>query len=115
VPALLVVVQLDVFEYLTAHLLSRSEGLAMHRCDLEAMEGALGAGVIVAIPFGAHAAAKIVSSQHRPVQRRAILTAPNAMYDHVLRHPAVPQRYLQSVSDKFRCHAFTHRPVNDPA
>ena len=60
VPALPVVVHLDVLEHLPPHGIPGLESLAMDRLDLEAMEEALGARVVVAIALGTHAALQLV-------------------------------------------------------
>lgn len=67
VPALPVVVHLDVLEHLPPHSVPGLESLAMDRLDLEAMEEALGTGIVVAVALGTHAALEIVPGQQRLV------------------------------------------------
>lgn len=63
VPALPVVVHLDIFEYLLSHNLPGLESLAMNSFDLEAVKEALGTGIVIAVALGAHAAREIVPGQ----------------------------------------------------
>tara|TARA_B100000949_G_C14103857_1_gene375315 strand:- start:483 stop:677 length:195 start_codon:yes stop_codon:yes gene_type:complete len=58
--ALPVVVYLDVLEHLPPHGIPGFETLTMDRLNLQAMEEALGTGVIIAIAFGAHAAREFI-------------------------------------------------------
>lgn len=68
VPELPVVVHLDVLEHLPAHGISGLESLAMDRFDLEAVEAALGTGIVVAVALGTHAALEVVPGQHPQVE-----------------------------------------------
>jgi len=67
VPTLSVVVQFNVLEHLPPHGFPGRESLAVNGFDLETVEEAFGAGIIVAVALGAHAAPEIVPSQHRLV------------------------------------------------
>lgn len=67
VPALPVVVQLNILEYLSSHGVPGLESLAMDGFNLEAVEEALGARIVIAIALGAHAALEFVAGQQRLV------------------------------------------------
>lgn len=97
VPALPVVVQLNVLEHLSPHRVPRLESLAMYGLDLEAVEEALGARIVVAIALCAHAALEFMPSQQRLVQRRAILAPAVGVDDHALGHLTAPQRHQEGV------------------
>lgn len=58
----------------------------MHHFHLQAVEKALGAGIVVTFALGAHAAYQAVLTQERLglVVRRTILAAPVGMHDHSL-------------------------------
>ena len=112
VPALPVVVQFNVLEHLPPHGLPGLEAFAMDRLDLEAVEEALGTGIVVAVAFGTHAAPEMVPGQQRLVQRRAILAATVTMHDHSLGHLTAPQGHFQGITDQVGGHPLTHRPAH---
>lgn len=112
VPALPVVVQLNVLEHLPSHGFPGRESLAMNGFDLETVKEALGAGIVVAVAFGAHAAPEAVPGQQRLVQGRTILATTVAMHDDSLGHLAAPQRHLEGVADQVSRHALAHRPAD---
>lgn len=73
VPALPVVVYLNVLEHLPEHGIPGLESFTMDRLHLETEEEALGTGIVVAAALGTSAAPELVPSQQRLVRRRAIL------------------------------------------
>lgn len=75
VPAMPVVVQLNILEHLSFHRTPSVKSLAVNRLDLEAVEEALGTGIVIAISLGAHAALEVVSGQQRLIESRARLAA----------------------------------------
>lgn len=60
VPAMQVVVQLDVFEHLPPHGHPALETFAMDRLDLQTIEETLGARVVTAIALGIHDVLQVV-------------------------------------------------------
>jgi len=67
VSALPVVVQLNIREYLSSHGVPRLESLTMNGLNLEAVEEALGARIVIAIALCSHAALEFVAGQQRLV------------------------------------------------
>jgi len=61
VSALLVVVDLDILEYLPTHGSSGVEALTMDSLDLEAVKEAFGTGIVVTVALGAHAASELMA------------------------------------------------------
>ena len=51
-----IVIHLDVFEYRLSHCLPGGESLTVNGLDLERVKETLGAGIIVTIALGTHAA-----------------------------------------------------------
>ncbi|CDG56088.1 conserved hypothetical protein [Halomonas sp. A3H3] len=67
VPAVPVVVQLNVLAHLPSHGFSGRESLAVNGFDLEIVKEALGSGIVVAVALGTHAAPEVVPGQQRLV------------------------------------------------
>jgi len=88
---LAVVVYLDIFEHGFTHLSATAESLTMNALNLQTVEKALRTGVVVAVALGAHAAYELMSDDQLLVNRRAILAATIAIYDHALRLFTPPQ------------------------
>ena len=112
VPALPVVVHLDVLEHLPPHGFPCREALAVNGFDFETVKEAFSAGIVVAVTLSAHAAPEIVPGQQRLVQGRTILATTVAMHDDSLGHLAAPQRHLEGVADQVSRHALAHRPAD---
>lgn len=75
-PSLPVVKHLDVVERRRLHVLVCSKADAMHPLVLEAVEPALGRGVVPAVPLVAHRAGHAVSGQLVLKRLAGVLTAP---------------------------------------
>ena len=69
VTPLTVIVGFDVFKHSRTHLVSRPEALAMDAFNLQAVEEALGTGIVVAVALGAHATPKFMRSNQVLVSR----------------------------------------------
>ena len=87
----------------------------MDGLDLEAVEEALGKGIVVAVALGAHAALELVAGQQRLIQRRTILAPAIGVNYHALGHLAAPQGHLQGITHQVGGHPLAHCPADDLA
>lgn len=110
-----VVIDLDILKNSSAHLIPGEEAFAVDHLHLQRVEETFGAGVIVAIALGAHAAHQVVLRQKVLIQGGAILAAAVGMHDHPLGHVATPECHLKRLAGQIGGHALGHGPANDHA
>ena len=85
-----IIVHFYVFENYLPHFIATDNLFPIHNFHLQAVEEALGTGIVVTIAFAAHAAYQIMLVQEALVSGRAVLATPVGMHNHSFGHPLSP-------------------------
>ena len=107
-----VVKHLDVFERRRLHVLACSEAPSMHPLVLEAVEPALGRGVVPAVTLAAHRAGHAVFGQLVLKRMAGVLAAPVRVMQHPRAGLASEPRHGQRIGHDVRRHARLERPAH---
>lgn len=110
--AFTVVEHLNVLEAGRTHLRPCFEAHTMHPLILEAIEPALGRGVVPAIPFSAHRAGHAVVGELVLEGRARVLATPVGMVQQARRRLSPEPRHGQRIGHNVRRHARFQRPAD---
>jgi hypothetical protein len=108
-----VVEHLDVLEAGRRHLAARREADTMHSLVLEAVEPALGRGVVPAVALAAHRTGHAVFGKLALKGMTGILAASIGVMQYARRRLSPEPRHGQRVRHDIRRHARLQRPAND--